>query len=268
MRRAFTLIELLVTIAVIALLIGILLPALATARTTARATQCASNQRQLAIAWSIYADEYAGLAMPYVVPRRDDDRGRAVRYWWGEVDFDDATINHELGPITALLDTPPSDRGVLECPEQPWGSYDPQPMGLDLFTSTYGYNGYGLAPSTTGYAEARDQSWKRLHNIAFPADQLTFADTLMRLGGRTVNVALLDPPQRFDPRRQSWRTNASPTTSFRHQTGGPTTWAAHADASVRPYRAEQDDLFESDIFVGSINRVFARGYVQDWNSWR
>ncbi|MFA9479545.1 type II secretion system protein [Phycisphaerales bacterium AB-hyl4] len=55
--RGFTLIELLVVISIVALLIAILLPALSAARQTARQIQCLSNQRQLGIIQSIYAQD-------------------------------------------------------------------------------------------------------------------------------------------------------------------------------------------------------------------
>jgi len=62
--RAFTLIELLVVIAVIALLIGILLPALQGARESSRTLQCASNMRQLATGFAMYADAHRGVSIP------------------------------------------------------------------------------------------------------------------------------------------------------------------------------------------------------------
>ncbi len=55
----FTLIELLVVIAIIAILAAMLLPALSRAKAAARAASCASNVRQLAVAWAVYADDNA-----------------------------------------------------------------------------------------------------------------------------------------------------------------------------------------------------------------
>lgn len=56
-KVGFTLIELLVVISIVALLLAILLPALRSARLAGQGVQCASNQRQLLIAYSTYADD-------------------------------------------------------------------------------------------------------------------------------------------------------------------------------------------------------------------
>jgi len=56
-RKAFTLIELLVVIAIIALLMAILIPALNVVREQARGMNCLANQRSLAMAYIMYANE-------------------------------------------------------------------------------------------------------------------------------------------------------------------------------------------------------------------
>src|ERR671916_1393740 len=67
--KAFTLIELLVVIAIIAILAAILFPVFAQARATARKAACASNLRQIGLAFSMYAQDYDELLVPHWIDR-------------------------------------------------------------------------------------------------------------------------------------------------------------------------------------------------------
>jgi prepilin-type N-terminal cleavage/methylation domain-containing protein len=59
-RRGFTLIELLVVMAIIAILAALLLPLFSRAKEKANRTICLSNQKQLDLAWQIYANDFGG----------------------------------------------------------------------------------------------------------------------------------------------------------------------------------------------------------------
>jgi prepilin-type N-terminal cleavage/methylation domain-containing protein len=272
--RAFTLIELLVVIAVIALLIGLLLPSLSAARSAARQTACSSNQRQLILAWTMYANTHRDFAMP-AASFAEDDAGSGATYWWGRVDSDDQGkpfVDHRVGFIADFIDADLATGSVFECAAQPWGSYRPQ--GAQQPTSTYGYNGYYLSPSRTpGWASLIGRRpWRKLPDIRIPTSVFVFADAMIFLQGLR-NSALLDPPLLYDG-VSGWDINGSPTTSFRHggnaSRGIPgATVTARADGSVRSMQAQPAWITSQVIgsVGGATSAALDSHYVPDWRDW-
>jgi prepilin-type N-terminal cleavage/methylation domain-containing protein/prepilin-type processing-associated H-X9-DG protein len=109
----FTLIELLVVIAIIAILASMLLPALGKAKVKAQAIQCMNNQKQLTLAWIMYADDHDDKVPP-------NASGSMSRGGWvdGSLDFNagntDNTntlflVNAKIGPYTKSI-------GIYKCP--------------------------------------------------------------------------------------------------------------------------------------------------------
>jgi prepilin-type N-terminal cleavage/methylation domain-containing protein/prepilin-type processing-associated H-X9-DG protein len=101
-KGAFTLIELLVVIAIIAILAAILLPALAAARGRALSLSCMNNNKQLAEAWFLYAQEYSDQLVinvdVYTYP--PGPGGRGATWCLGIEDWTLANANTNLQNLT------------------------------------------------------------------------------------------------------------------------------------------------------------------------
>ncbi|MCC7491606.1 MAG: DUF1559 domain-containing protein [Fimbriimonadaceae bacterium] len=97
----FTLIELLVVIAIIAILAAILFPVFAKAREKARQSSCASNEKQLGLAFQQYKQDYDE-KWPAVY---NDHSGSGLRLIWGQVIVPYIKSNQIYACPSANIDT-------------------------------------------------------------------------------------------------------------------------------------------------------------------
>jgi prepilin-type N-terminal cleavage/methylation domain-containing protein/prepilin-type processing-associated H-X9-DG protein len=122
-RFGFTLVELLVVIAIIALLIAILLPVLGKVKRQAQAVACASGEKQIFMAMTMFAGEHKGhLPRPYLVttpPEMSSDlRLVAVCAWLQQVDMASGHIDLDDGKsaLWPYMKGKETRRKVFLCP--------------------------------------------------------------------------------------------------------------------------------------------------------
>jgi prepilin-type N-terminal cleavage/methylation domain-containing protein/prepilin-type processing-associated H-X9-DG protein len=103
----FTLIELLVVIAIIAILAAMLLPALSRAKVQAQGISCMNNNRQLDLAWLMYAHDNADLLVQNQNQPDPEVDQTAGNWCCGFLDWspnkDNTNLNLILNPTNALL---------------------------------------------------------------------------------------------------------------------------------------------------------------------
>ena len=145
-RPAFTLVELLVVVAIIALLVSILVPALQKAQARARLIVCASDQRSIALAIYLYADDNSN-AFPPSFPESSTVWGIARQTDPAMPGYHFMTSNGGPYPdgtnyFKCWMDlVHPYLNNVIDvwrCP-----SYEKRSVtGFGMAECTYGYNGY------------------------------------------------------------------------------------------------------------------------------
>ena len=171
----FTLIELLVVIAIIAVLASLLLPVLNRVREQAKLAACASNQRQVYAALSLYSTDQDG---QYPSTHAQPNTNPNSVYSPTDLYFSHGA---SVGPMqlgllysAGFLETP----GVFYCPGELRGpheqaTYEPWPTPQWGYVRTaYYYNPYSTATST-GYGT-------RVYQRAtqFPSDKIMLLDIL------------------------------------------------------------------------------------------
>jgi prepilin-type N-terminal cleavage/methylation domain-containing protein/prepilin-type processing-associated H-X9-DG protein len=169
LSRGFTLVEVLVVVAIVVVLAGLLLPVFTTARENGRKAQCASNLKQIGLAWQMYADDCDGKAMPSA-----NIVGDNTQLWVGVLDTgEEPSLARDTGLLHPWLKT---DK-ILYCPSWPLPKDTASVLAAgDIYS--YGYNSSVFRSQT----DADPDRITLLSAIEKPAEMVVFADTATIVG--------------------------------------------------------------------------------------
>jgi prepilin-type N-terminal cleavage/methylation domain-containing protein len=204
-RTGFTLIELLVVIAIIAILAAMLLPALARAKLKATEAACLSNQKQLALAFTMYVNDNNGNLIAYAPGNFNNGGG----FWgldpnapgdWTSQAVALADVQGNLKTNNVLFQYAPN-QGVYHCPGDvrfnlPIGSGNSVGWAYDSYAVTENVEGIaGFNDSFTKYTQI-----KRVSDCVIFAEQAdtrgfnegTFAITATVIGANDSGIGFLD----------------------------------------------------------------------------
>ena len=174
---AFTLVELLVVIGIIGVLTALLMPALSSARRAANTTQCASNLRQLATGWQMYANANRQVSAPGRLPTLgkpggvyDLDNGSQYRPRWYELLGAVQGVYACKNPKAIEDDSWTITNSVFLCPEVPdWNNSR---------NYCYGYN-YQFLGNARPRQSAMTGGFLMWINYPVPSTRIKAAQTVM-----------------------------------------------------------------------------------------
>ena len=187
---AFTLIELLVVIAIIGILAAMLLPVLNRAKLKGQTVCCINNVKQLAYAWTMYADDFSGTLVPnWVLDKRawiDSDTNDTHGY----IESYPCATNIQL-LMSGLLFRYNPNVGVYRCPAALKGPSALQPnvpivrnyslegrMGGANKSEAYKYNVSGTDDDTQWVLGDQFLQYQKIAEVVrpSPAEAMTFVD--------------------------------------------------------------------------------------------
>jgi len=186
-KKGFTLIELLVVISIIALLIAILMPALNIARQQATGTVCQGNQKTLALAWTMYADENDGRLVgnsvdngqsgrpgpQWVQPPQDEDG----RWLYAIGRLDETNDEYRFNGIRAGdLWKYHKSLEVLHCPgDDRWSKNAPPRDAYRSYGMPYSM-GYGNSYATAPSSWKTYRAYQKNSDIKYPSRKYIFVE--------------------------------------------------------------------------------------------
>ena len=190
-EAAFTLVELLVVIAIIAILAAMLLPALSRAKAKGKLAVCIHNEKQLSLAWRMYAEDNNDALVP-----NGPDEDLLGKLWVRGVmaySWDCTNTLKLIDPNYALFANYIRTPGVYKCPACPptRATVDRTSEVIPLVRN-YALNTFlGLDEHLFTRWVGKYKLYRKLAQVGLPAGIFTFADA--------NSDSILDPCFRLDP---------------------------------------------------------------------
>ncbi|MEI6424796.1 MAG: type II secretion system protein [Lentisphaerota bacterium] len=161
----FTLVELLIVIAIIGILASILLPALKLAKDAAKKSLCASNMKQLGLAWAFYYEDYNG----YLPVAKTISWGAP----WTNYQLWHYLMRDYLNEPNMAFSLTPGSTQIMKqkfmfCPASNQGPPS------EIWVVTYGMNNFGIGGENPGSGA---KAWTNIGQVRKFSDAVAFCDT-------------------------------------------------------------------------------------------